>query len=81
MIAHNVTLQQLAETGPLGLLGLFVLLGVVVVSAVWVRDPLGVAVLSGMLLATATDNILVVPSPGVAEVFWVTVGAVLAQTP
>ena len=34
-----------------------------------------------MLLATATDNILVVPSPGVAEVFWVMVGAVLAQLP
>ncbi|GAA4018247.1 hypothetical protein GCM10022631_33970 [Deinococcus rubellus] len=81
LIAHNVTLQQLAETGPLGLLGLFALLGVVGVAAVWVRDPLGVAVLSGLLLATATDNTLLVPSPGVAEVFWVMVGAVLAQLP
>ncbi|WP_407571577.1 O-antigen ligase family protein [Deinococcus altitudinis] len=81
LIAHNVTLQQLAETGPLGLLGLFTLLGVVAVSAVWVRDPLAVAVISGLLLATATDNTLVVPSAGVAEVFWVMAGAVLAQLP
>lgn len=81
LIAHNVTLQQLAETGPLGLLGLFALLGVVAVSAVWLRDPLGVAVISGLLLATATDNTLLVPGPGVAEVFWVMVGVVLAQLP
>jgi len=81
LIAHNVTLQQLAETGPLGLLGLFVLLGVVAVGAVWVRDPLGVAVISGLMLATATDNTLLVPSPGVAEIFWVMVGVVLAQLP
>ena len=81
LIAHNVTLQQLAETGPLGLLGLFALLGVVAVGAVWVRDPLGVAVISGLLLATATDNTLLVPGPGVAEVFWVMAGVVLARLP
>ncbi|AWN23743.1 O-antigen ligase domain-containing protein [Deinococcus irradiatisoli] len=81
LIAHNVTLQQLAETGPLGLIGLFVLLGVAVVTAVWVRDPLGVAVLSGLLLATTTDNTLIVPGPAVGEVFWVMVGAVLARLP
>lgn len=81
LIAHNVTLQQLAETGPLGLLGLFVLLGVVVAAAVAQRNALGIAVLSGLLLATANDNTLLVPGPFVGELFWITAGAVLAGVP
>ncbi|MFC3834199.1 O-antigen ligase family protein [Deinococcus rufus] len=79
LIAHNVTLQQLAETGPLGLLGLFVLLGVVVAAAVVQRDPLGLAILSGLLLATANDNTLLVPGPFVGELFWITAGSVLGR--
>lgn len=79
LIAHNVSLQQLAETGPLGLLGLFMLLGAVVASALHSRDPLGVAVISGLLVATANDNTLLVPSPFFAEVFWVTAGMQLLR--
>lgn len=74
LIAHNVSLQQLAETGPLGLLGLFVLLGAVLTGAAQQRDPLGVAVITGLLIATANDNTLLVPSPFFAEVFWLTAG-------
>lgn len=81
IIAHNVTLQQLAETGPLGLLGLFTLLGVVVAAAWRQRDPLAVAVLSGFLLANTSDNTLLVPGPFVGELFWVTAGAVLVRLP
>jgi O-antigen ligase len=81
LIAHNVTLQELAESGPLGLLGLFVLLGVATAAAWRQRDPLGLAVLSGLLIATANDNTLIVPGPFVGELFWVTVGAVLARMP
>ncbi|WP_188971559.1 O-antigen ligase family protein [Deinococcus aerolatus] len=81
LIAHNVTLQQLAETGPLGLLGLFVLLGVVVAAAWRQRDPLGLAILSGLLVATANDNTLIVPGAFVGELFWVTAGSVLARMP
>lgn len=77
LIAHNVTLQQFAETGPLGLLGLFVLLGAVVVAAVQARSALGLAVVSGLLIATLNDNTLLVPSPFFAEVFWITAGALL----
>ncbi len=81
LIAHNVTLQELAESGPLGLLGLFVLLGVGAAAAWRQRDALGLAVLSGLLIATANDNTLIVPGPFVGELFWVTVGAVLARMP
>ena len=81
LIAHNATLQQLAETGPLGLLGLFTLLGVVGAAAWRERDPLAVAVLSGLLLASANDNTLLVPGPFVGELFWVTAGSVLARLP
>lgn len=77
LIAHNVTMQQLAETGPLGLLGLFVLLGAVVLAAIQARSALGLAVLSGLLIATLNDNTLLVPSPFFAEVFWITAGALL----
>lgn len=73
-VAHNVTLQQLAETGPLGLLGLFVLLAVVLSTTLARRDPLSVAVVVGLLAATLTDNTLVVPSPFFAELFWIVAG-------
>ena len=81
LIAHNISLQQLAETGPLGLAGLFMLLGVSLASALVQRDPLSVAILSGLLLASANDNTLLVPGPGLGEVFWVTAGMVLAGLP
>ncbi|MBB5297031.1 O-antigen ligase domain-containing protein [Deinococcus metallilatus] len=79
LIAHNIALQQLAETGPLGLLGLFVLLGAVVTAVFQNRNPLGLAVISGLLVATANDNTLLVPSPFFAEVFWVAAGAQLLR--
>jgi len=74
LMAHNVSLQQLAESGPLGLLGLFVLLGVVTSGTLQTRDPLSMAVLGGLLLATVNDNTILVPSPFFAEVFWVVAG-------
>jgi O-antigen ligase len=77
LIAHNVTLQQLAETGPLGLLGLLTLLTAVVVACIQRRDPLACAVVAGLVLSTVTDNTLLVPSPFFAEFFWVLAGTQL----
>ncbi|MEW6422671.1 MAG: O-antigen ligase domain-containing protein, partial [Deinococcota bacterium] len=79
LIAHNVTLQQWAETGPLGVLGLFLLLGTALVAAVQARSALGLAVMAGLLVATVNDNTLLVPSPFFAEVFWIVAGASLTR--
>lgn len=79
LIAHNLTLQQLAETGPLGLAGLLALLSVVVVTCLASREPFGVAVIIGLLLSSALDNTLLVPSPFFAEMFWIVAGMQLAR--
>lgn len=79
LIAHNGPLQQLAETGPLGLMGLFLLIGGALFTAFSSRDALGSALLTGLLVATATDNTLLVPSPFFAEAFWIIVGIQLAR--
>ena len=74
LIAHNAPLQQLAETGPLGLLGLFLLLGAVLTACIQNRMPLGIAVVSGLMIATINDSTLLLPSPFFAEMFWVVCG-------
>ncbi|WP_158679947.1 O-antigen ligase [Deinococcus sp. NW-56] len=79
LIAHNGVLQPLAESGPLGVLGLFLLLGAVVWTALRTRDALSTAVLVGLLVATATDNTLIVPSPFFGEVFWIVAGIQLGR--
>ncbi|MFD1731405.1 O-antigen ligase family protein [Deinococcus malanensis] len=79
LIAHNGVLQQLAETGPLGVLGLFALLGAVVWTALRLKDALSSAVLIGLLIATASDNTLLVPSPFFGELFWIVAGIQLAR--
>ncbi|WP_339093873.1 O-antigen ligase family protein [Deinococcus sp. VB142] len=81
LIAHNAALQQLAETGPLGLLGLFVLLAGGVAAA-WQnpkRSALAWAILTGLLVATINDNTLLVPSPFFAELFWLVLGMQLVH--
>lgn len=79
LIAHNISLQQWAEAGPLGLVSLFALLGVVAMASIQGRDPLSLAIVSGLLVSTAVDNTLLVPSPFFAELFWVVAGVQLAR--
>ena len=74
LIAHNAALQQLAETGPLGFAGLLCLLGAALTGAISRRSALSCAVLAGLIVATVTDNTLLVPSPFFGEIFWIVVG-------
>lgn len=77
VIAHNGPLQQLAETGPLGLLGLFALIGAALAGALRVREPLLLAALAGLLAGSVLDNTVLVPSPFFAEAFWIAAGTAL----
>ncbi|MDL2342990.1 O-antigen ligase family protein [Deinococcus sp. MIMF12] len=79
LIAHNGVLQQWAETGPLGVLGLVMLAGSALAAAWTRRDPLGAALLGGLLLTNLSDNTLLVPGPFVGELFWIVAGVQLAH--
>jgi hypothetical protein len=78
-IAHNGFLHQAGETGLLGTLGLFMLMGAVAWKALHHRDPLALALCTGLFTANLTDNVTLVPSPFFAELFWVTAGIVLSS--
>lgn len=77
IIAHNGSLHQLAESGPLGLGGWALLFGTAAAVAVRRRDALGAAILIGLSAANLNDNTTLVPSPFFAEMFWITVGVQL----
>lgn len=79
LIAHNVGLQQWAETGPIGLLGLLSVLAVAIMGCQQNRDPLGMAIISGLLVSNLVDNTILLPSPFFAEIFWITVGIQLVH--
>ncbi len=74
LIAHNLVLHSLAETGVIGTLGLLavMLLGGV---AVWrAGDGLLLAVFWGFTAMNLVDVVTAVPSPHFAELFWATLG-------
>ncbi|MFC4452175.1 O-antigen ligase family protein [Deinococcus sonorensis] len=78
LIAHNLMLHQLAETGLIGTLGYALLLGLAV--PLMLRSSLPVAGLSPLLLvASLVDNVLLVPSPFFAELFWIGLGMALRE--
>lgn len=77
LIAHNGVLHQWAETGPLGTLGLLSLLGASLFVAARRRDPLGFAVLSGVVVTNIIDNTWLVPGAVSGELFWIMVGTQL----
>ena len=81
LIAHSLVLQQLAETGPLGLLGLLILIGLILQITLLRRKPLEIAIVTGLLMTTVVDNTLIVPSPFFAEVFWIVAGIQLINIP
>lgn len=78
VIAHNGFLQQAGETGLIGTLGLYLLLGAIAWSSWIAREPLALAVLISLLVGNFTDNVVLVPSPFFAEVFWLVAGMSLS---
>ncbi|PTA67139.1 O-antigen ligase family protein [Deinococcus arcticus] len=77
LIAHNGVLHQWAETGPVGTLGLFALIGTVLFLSVRRRDALVVAALSGVILTNIIDNTWIVPGLISGELFWILAGTQL----
>ncbi len=80
LIAHNLLLHALGETGVVGTLGFLVLLALVGYAAVRSREPFLVAVFFGYLVMSLVDNPMAVPSLHLAEVFWVAGGMALAKS-
>ncbi len=80
LIAHNLLLHALGETGLLGTLGWAILYLVSGYAVVRARDPLVAAIFFGFLAMGLVDNPTLVPSLSLAEVFWVAVGIALARS-
>jgi O-antigen ligase len=77
LIAHDVLLQSLGESGVVGTVGLAALF-VLVALAVWrSRDPFLAAIFWGFLAMSTVDVLTAVPSIGMAELFWVCAGVAL----
>ncbi|GEM90037.1 O-antigen ligase family protein [Oceanithermus desulfurans] len=80
LIAHNLLLHALGETGVVGTLGFLSLLALLGYAAVRSREPLLVAIFFGYLVMSLVDNPMAVPSLHLAEVFWVAGGMALARS-
>ncbi len=79
VIAHNVFMQQAGETGLIGTLGFFALLGAATYATWRRREPFATAAVFGLLIANLTDNVTLLPSPFFAEVFWILMGISFAD--
>ena len=79
LIAHNLVLQQLAESGPVGLFGLLILLSAILLAAGSYADLACISILAGLLVLNLGDNTIIPPSPFFAEVFWIVSGIALAR--
>ncbi|WP_457637970.1 O-antigen ligase family protein [Oceanithermus sp.] len=79
LIAHNLLLHALGETGLVGTAGYLALLALLGYAAVRAREPLLAAIFFGYLVMSLVDNPMAVPSLHLSEVFWVAGGMALAQ--
>ena len=79
LIAHNLLLHALGETGVVGTLGFLALLALVGYAAARSHEPLLAAIFFGYLVMSLVDNPMAVPSLHLAEVFWVAGGMALAK--
>ena len=81
LIAHNVLLHSLAETGVIGTLGLIILYGFGAVVVWRSRDGLLLAIFWGFTAMNMVDVVTAVPSPHFSELFWVAVGMAIVSAP
>ncbi|WP_245557593.1 O-antigen ligase family protein [Deinococcus peraridilitoris] len=79
LIAHNVILHSLAETGVVGTLGLLTLLALGAVATWQSRDGLLLAIYWGFMAMNMVDVVTAIPSPHFAELFWVVIGMAFVQ--
>ncbi len=79
LIAHNVVLQALGESGVVGTLGWLVLYLFAGYAVFRAREPLMAAIFTGFMAMGLVDNPTAVPSLHLGEVFWVAVGMAMAQ--
>ncbi len=74
LIAHNIWLHWLLESGVIGLSGLVIVMGYALWRAIALGDPFVLAVLYGFTAMNVVDVVIAVPSPHFAELWWVCVG-------
>ena len=79
LIAHNVWLHWLLETGIIGLIGLSFLMIHILRRAFLLGDSLVVAILYGFTAMNVVDVVIAVPSPHFAELWWVCAGISLVK--
>ncbi|WP_102127326.1 O-antigen ligase family protein [Deinococcus planocerae] len=80
LIAHNVWLHWLLETGIVGTLGLITIMGYALWCAVLTRDPLTLALLFGFTAMNVVDVVAALPSQHFAELWWAAVGLTLVAS-
>jgi O-antigen ligase len=78
-LAHNVLLHALTETGVIGAIGWMLLLGFLGWSAWKSKNPLLISLYGGYMAINMVDNPTLLPSPHVAEVFYVAMGMAIVQ--
>lgn len=79
LIAHNLTFQQMAETGAFGFIGFLNLLGVIIYATIKNKDPLSVSIIFGILFSNITDNTITIPNVFFSEIFWIIAGMQLLE--
>ena len=82
LIAHNVWLHWLLESGVVGLCGLLIVMGYTLYMAICRAQALNLAILLGFTAMNVVDVVIAVPSPHFSELWWVVAGVTLlgAQT-
>jgi O-antigen ligase len=77
LIAHNIWLHWLLESGVIGLCGLLAIMGYTLYVSIRRAQALNLAILLGFTGMNVVDVVIAVPSPHFSELWWVVVGITL----